>query len=212
MNRQEAFDKLLLLQGRDFHELAREHDIEIVSSKTDKVNKGWAGHVLERYLGLPLNSCQAPNFGSWELKVVPMIFNSRSGKLVFKETMQITMIDPRHAELYTFEDSHLLTKLRRALIVARTVGKELQDPQYIHSVAFVDLDKDQNLFDIVEQDYNEIRDCIINRGFEQLTGRMGEYVQPRTKGRGHGSTTRAFYARKEFLYHVFNFDEDMLMQ
>lgn len=212
MERQEAFEKLLLLQGRDFHELAREHGIEIVSPTTGKVNKGWAGHVLERYLGLPINSSQAPNFGSWELKVVPMKLTSRSGKLVFKETMQITMIDPRHVELYAFENSHLLTKLRRALIVARTVGKDLQDPQYIHSVAFVDLDKDQNLFDIVEQDYNEIRNCIINRGFEQLTGWMGEYVQPRTKGRGHGSTSRAFYARKQFLDHVFNFADDMLVQ
>ena len=211
MERKEAFDKLLLLQGRDFHELAREHGIEVISSRTGKVNKGWAGHVLERCLGLPINSSQAPNFGSWELKLVPMK-HLQSGKLVFKETMQITMIDSRHVELYPFEDSHLLTKLRRALIVARTVGNHLQNPQYIHSVAFVDMDEDQNLFDIVEQDYNEIRNCIINRGFEQLTGRMGNYVQPRTKGRGHGSTSRAFYARKQFLYHVFNFDEDMLVQ
>jgi len=38
----------------------------------DKKNKGWAGHVLERYLGLPINSAQSPNFGSWELKIVPL--------------------------------------------------------------------------------------------------------------------------------------------
>lgn len=212
MERQEAFDTLLHLQGRDFHELATEYGVEVVSSRTGRVNKGWAGHVLERYLGLSLNSSQAPNFGSWELKLVSMKHLPSSGKLVFKETMQITMIDPIHVERYSFEDSHLLTKLRRALIVARTVGNDLHEPQYFHSVAFVDLEEDQVLYDIAKRDYNEIRDCIIDRGFNHLTGYMGKYIQPRTKGPGHGSTSRAFYARKEFLYHVFDFDEDMLSQ
>ena len=35
--------------------------------KDGKKNKGWAGYVIERYLGLPMNSSRAPNFGSWEL-------------------------------------------------------------------------------------------------------------------------------------------------
>jgi hypothetical protein len=33
---------------------------------------------------------------------------------------------------------------------------------------------------------------------EQST-KMGQYVQPRTKGAGHGSISRAFYARPLFL-------------
>jgi hypothetical protein len=37
------------------------------------------------------------------------------------------------------------------------------------------------------------------QGFETLTGRMGKFIQPRTKGAGHGSTSRAFYARPLFL-------------
>ena len=212
MKRQEAFDALLHLQGRDFHELAREYDVEVVSSRSGRVNKGWAGHVLERYLGLSLNSSQAPNFGSWELKLTSMKHLSSSGQLVFKETMQVTMIDPVHVERYSFEDSHLLTKLRKALIVARTVGNDVQEPQYFHSVAFVDLEDDQELYDIIKGDYNQIRTCIIDRGFDHLTGHMGRFIQPRTKGPGHGSTSRAFYARKQFLYHVFNFDDDMLKQ
>jgi len=31
-----------------------------------------AGHVIEHFLGLPQNPLQAPDFGSWELKVVPL--------------------------------------------------------------------------------------------------------------------------------------------
>lgn len=35
-----------------------------------------------------------------------------------------------------------------------------------------------------------------------LTGKMGVLVQPRTKGKGHGSTSRAFYARTGFVTHI----------
>jgi hypothetical protein len=41
-------------------------------------------------------------------------------------------------------------------------------------------------------------------GFELLTGKMGKYIQPRTKGSGHGSTSRAFYARISFLKQLLN--------
>jgi len=37
------------------------------------------------------------------------------------------------------------------------------------------------------------------QGFGTLTGKMGVFIQPRTKGAGHGSTSRAFYARPLFL-------------
>jgi hypothetical protein len=41
--------------------------------------------------------------------------------------------------------------------------------------------------------------CEKNISLQGLSGRMGVLIQPRTKGPGHGSTSRAFYARKEFL-------------
>jgi len=52
--------------------------------KDGRLNKGWAGHVLERYLGLPINSAQSPNFGSWELKIVPLK-RLRTGEIAVKE-------------------------------------------------------------------------------------------------------------------------------
>ena len=210
MERETALERLHLLIGQDFHQLALQYSVTVRTNQ-NTVNKGWAGQVIERYLGLQINSAQAPNFGSWELKVIPLK-RLKSGNLQFKETMQITMIDAWHVKKFSFEESHLLTKLRRALIVGRIVGGTVDDPQLIHSATLVNLDKGESLYHAVEKDYNTVRDCISDPflGFDKLTGKMGAYVQPRTKGRGHGSTSRAFYARKEFLGRVIDLDKDVI--
>lgn len=197
MERQEALYRLKSLIGQDLHALAKELQVTIVA-ENGKVNKGWAGHVCERYLGLPINSSQSPNFGSWELKSIPLKY-LENGQLAFKETMAITMIDPWEVSHKAFEESHLYAKLRKAVCVARIVGEDYSKPTYIHSVTTLDLEG--KLLEQVKQDYELIRACIQDpaRGFQKLTGRMGKHIQPRTKGAGHGSTTRAFYARKDFL-------------
>jgi hypothetical protein len=122
--------------------------------------------------------------------------------------MQITMIDPVQVKATSFEDSHLLTKLRRAVIVARVVGDDVYKPSIIHSVNTLDLSG--QLLDVVRRDYEQVRACLrdTTRGFESLTGSMGTYVQPRTKGAGHGSTSRAFYARPVFLEQIIDLTQD----
>ena len=182
--------------SEDLHALAREFEVT-ERSPSGSVNKG-AGHVCERFLGLPINSAQSPNFGSWELKSIPLK-TTASGKLAFKETMAITMIDPYHVAKTSFADSHLLTKLKKAVIVARIVGNSYADPTYVHSVTQIELTGE--LYRAVEADYELVRECLNDskKGFPALTGKMGVYVQPRTKGAGHESVSRAFYARPLFL-------------
>lgn len=199
MERKEAIEKIQTLVGKDLHKLAIEYGVTVYGP-SGKVNKGWAGHVIERFLGLPINSAQSPNFGSWELKSVPLKF-LRNGKLSFKETMAITMIDAINVCQKEFEDSHLLSKLKKAVVVARIVGKNVNDPSSIYDVVELDLDEGSFLYEAVKSDYNLVREVLLdpNRGFNFLTGRMGVYIQPRTKGAGHGSTSRAFYARSLFL-------------
>lgn len=53
--------------------------------------------------------------------------------------------------------------------------------------------------EVVREDYENVRATIKVRGFAALSGKMGSYIQPRTKGPGHGSVSRAFYARTNFL-------------
>lgn len=45
--------------------------------------------------------------------------------------MAITMIDPVNVCQKTFEHSHLLSKLQKEVVVARTVGKTVDEPSYI---------------------------------------------------------------------------------
>ena len=55
MERKDALMRLNELVGRDVHGLAITYGVQVRSS-SGNVNKGWAGHVFERHLGLPLNS------------------------------------------------------------------------------------------------------------------------------------------------------------
>jgi len=195
MERKDALMMLKRLENIGLVPLAREYDVTIW--KGGKKNKGWAGHVIEHYLGLPINSAQSPNFGSWELKVVPLK-KLANGAIVVKETMAITMIDPFNVKNTPFEESHLLSKLKKAVVCARLFESQQEDRSLLFNVSAFDLNNEK-LYNQVKKDYEDIRRCIIEKGFECLSGVMGELVQPRTKGAGHGSTTRAFYARTQFV-------------
>lgn len=195
MEQEEALKRIQRLKGKDLRPLADELNITV--RIRNKPNKGWAGHVIERYLGLPLNSAQSPNFGSWELKVVPLRYK-KDGFLTVKETMAITMIDPYEVAAKEFERSHLLNKLQKILIVSRIFESQEENSAILYDVAEFDL-SDPEIFKQVKADYNLVRNTIIERGFSALSGKMGILVQPRTKGPGHGSTTRAFYARTSFV-------------
>lgn len=97
-----------------------------------------------------------------------------------------------------FEDSHLLAKLRRLIVAARIWESTEEKRSILHAVTTFDLDNPV-IYDQIKADYDFVRETIRTTGFSALTGKMGVHIQPRTKGAGHGSTTRAFYARTTFL-------------
>jgi len=118
-----------------------------------------------------------------------------------KETMAITMIDPVNVLQKKFEDSHLLTKLKKIVVCARMFESKEENASTLVRVSTFDLDN-PIIYKQVKSDYELVRYAIKNKGFNALTGKMGILVQPRTKGAGHGSTSRAFYARKTFVSHI----------
>jgi DNA mismatch repair protein MutH len=194
MEREIALKELKKLEGQDLRPLADKYGITVW--KDGKPNKGWAGHVMERYLGLPINSSRSPNFGSWELKQ-GSLKRLKSGEIKVKETLQITMIDAVHVLANPFEQSHLLTKLKKGVLCVRMFESD-SERAILMKVATFDLDH-PDIYAQVKADYEEVRETIRTKGFKALTGAMGILVQPRTKGPGHGSTSRAFYARTGYV-------------
>ena len=188
-----------MLKGQDLRPLADAHGVTVWTPR-GTLNKGWVGHTAERVLGIPLNSSRDPNGGSWELKTTSLKY-LKNGELRPKETLAITMINPDEVASTSFQDSHLLAKLRSMLVLARIYESPGEESAIVHSVGEFDLDNSE-AYRQVESDYNLVRDVIRSEGFDSLTGLMGEFVQPRTKGSGHGSRSRAFYARTRFLQEI----------
>ena len=201
MERQEAIEKLSMIIGRDLRELADEYEVTVFK-ENGGTNKGWAGQVIEKYLGFSNNSLQAPNAGSWELKLISLEYGKRVG-LKAKETMSVTKINPDHVGSTDFEDSHLLAKLKRVVIGARIWESKQEERSIFYGVTTFDLLEAPEVYNQIKADYDLVRETIRTRGFSDLKSKMGKYIQPRTKGRGHGSTSRAFYARISFLNEFF---------
>ena len=200
LDRREGVRRINLLAGRDLRPMADQYRIPVW--KSGRENKGWAGLVIEHYLGLPQNSRQEPDFPGWELKVVPLR-RDPAGALRVKESMAVTMLEPAEVLANKFEDSHLYDKLRSLVVVSRVYESAQELHSILHAAAEFDLD-DPKIYEQVKDDYETIRQRIRASGIDSVNGDLGKLVQARTKGRGHGSTTRAFYARPIFVAHILN--------
>jgi DNA mismatch repair protein MutH len=200
LDRKEGLQRINQLAGRDLRPLADQYGIPVW--KNGHENKGWVGLVIEHYLGLPQNSRQEPDFPGWELKVVPLRRDA-NGELHVKESMAITMLEPAEVLASKFEDSHLYDKLRSVVVVSRIYESIQETHSILHAAAEFDLDNPK-IFAQVKADYEAVRAQIRAHGIDSVTGDLGQLIQARTKGRGHGSSTRAFYARPIFVAHILN--------
>jgi site-specific DNA-methyltransferase (adenine-specific) len=191
----EATTNLKKYIGKDLRKLALKH--KITTFETGKQNKGWKGLVLERLAGLKANVSKAPNGLNFELKSVSCY--SKKDNLVPKETMAITMINRQGLLETDFYNSHCWGKLKSIILCAvMWNGKNATDTKLLKVISF-DFTKDGELIKEIKADYDLIRKKLKTKGFSSLTGKDGKWIQARTKGSGHGSTTRAFYARKSLV-------------
>lgn len=185
--------------GKDLREIAVQYGI--TTYETGKQNKGWKGLVLERLAGLKANVSKAPNGLTYELKSVAFK-NLKTGPAP-KETMAITMINPEELRVHSFFESHCWAKLKTIVFCAvEWNGANSQEAKLL-KVTSLDFTEDDELIKEVKADYDFIRNKLITKGFKALTGRDGKWIQARTKGPGHGSVSRAFYARTSFVKKIF---------
>jgi len=199
ITRATAIKNLKQYIGQDLRKLALRHGV--TTYETGKQNKGWKGLVLERLAGLKPNISKAPNGLTYELKSVA--FRKVNGILVPKETMAITMINPKELVEHEFFQSHLWAKLKTIVFCAvMWDGINAQNGKLLKVVS-LDFAEDDELIKEIKADYDFIRNKLITQGFEALTGADGKWIQARTKGAGHGSTSRAFYARTGLVKKIF---------
>jgi len=194
-----AIKNLKKYVGQDLRVLALENGI--TTYETGKQNKGWKGLVLERLAGLQTNISKAPNGLTYELKSVA--FHHVKDKLVPKETMAITMINPEELKAHLFFESHCWAKLKTIVFCAVEWNGTNSEEAKLLKVTSLDFAEDDELIKEIKADYDFIRDKLITRGFEALTGADGKWIQARTKGPGHGSVSRAFYARTDLVKKIF---------
>ena len=203
LTREDALERLRDLLGRDLRALARAYGVTF--ERAGARNKGWAGQTVERALGLAADAQQAPDFGDWELKVVPLVARA-DGTLTPRETMSITMFTAADLERQRFEDSHLFAKLRRLVVVGRLYEGPEEARSLVYDARPFDL-TDPALRAAIEADYDEVRWVARHEGLAALTARVGRYVQPRPKGDDRLADGHGFYARKALVARILGLDE-----
>jgi DNA mismatch repair protein MutH len=160
-------------------------------------NKGLPGQFLEDLLGIPHTS-NCLDCSDGELKLFP-VKQLKEGGFVPKESIAVTMLSPDELRTTEFNASKCCKKMSRMLLVPyyRT-----EDVIQFMAPKIVDRSECSELYAIVEADYNEIRKKYIETGI--LQSETGTLLQNRTKGAGHGTTTRAFYLRPAFMKQCMN--------
>lgn len=194
LTRFQALEILRRYIGRDLRKTAEEFGVSVFVN--GKKNKGWAGLTLERCISIDPNCVQAPNGLGWELKTTSLILRNDHWRP--KETLAVTMINAERDVNTLFEESHLWAKLRKTIVCGREwMGKDEPRSRLIQVNCF-DV-SDAELFALVKSDYNKIQNTIREKGFDALSRSLCEYIEPGTKGAGHGSTSRAYYASKKLV-------------
>jgi DNA mismatch repair protein MutH len=155
-------------------------------------NKGATGLLLETITGIP-HTPNCLDCSDGELKTFP-IKKLKSGKYVPKETMAITMLDVESLKTCCFQDSRCGKKINRMLIVP--YFREGDTIKYLRPMLWETAAHEQ-LCKKIEEDYNLIQSTYLKENI--LKSELGTYLQTRTKGAGHGTTSRAFYLRTKFL-------------
>jgi DNA mismatch repair protein MutH len=175
MRTEEAIPILKAACGTPFKELFKGHPADLTT------NKGHAGQLLERYVGLELGN-HLKDFEDGELKT-----NKTSADGDPLETIAVTQIKGIIDDLLadpacSFERSPLCEKLNNLLVVP-VVKNGPSEEWYLLDVYQIDLSKNSDLRRRFAHDYRKI--CSGMRESIETIGRLrttnGHYLQIRTK-------------------------------
>lgn len=186
---------------------------ELNTGKHSHFKKGASGLIIENLLGLKNNS--SPKADLEELKIEIKVLPIQLNNLKAKEPTQIKMINFVKLTQEKWENSEIRDKIETILWIAygvkKTSGKSVSQDQYIILDWFLDMPayETQKIF---QQDWEQIQSYVINGKADSLSCSMGEYIEPKTKGKNRKDLTlapdgrgglikvrrRAFYFKKNY--------------
>jgi DNA mismatch repair protein MutH len=203
MTGEEALALLRAQVGKPIWKILEDSGTTLTLSPRNIRNKGLGGLLLEAIIGKAHDSHQRPDLDDGtEVKKASI---ERQVRVPFgvKETVQVTMINRKIALPKEFSESHLYSKTRKILLVPTLYAGKGKQSEEILLPPRLWIPSD-SFNTRMNSDYTEVLDTIADpkKGFDALTGSMGQVVEPRTKG-SKSSSSRAFYfktsAVKEIL-------------
>ena len=186
---------------------------ELGSLKHSHLKKGASGLIIENLLGLSNNSSPKADLEGLgiELKVLPVQLKT----LKAKEPTQIKMINYVKLVKEKWESAEIRQKIETifwiAYGVAKENGKNVSQDKYVILDWFIDVPS-QETQGVFKKDWELIKAFIVEGKADKLSCSMGEYIEPKTKGKNNRDLTdapdgkgglikvkrRAFYFKKKY--------------
>ncbi|MDD2656236.1 MAG: MutH/Sau3AI family endonuclease [Patescibacteria group bacterium] len=187
----------------------------ITGEKHSHFKKGASGLIVENLLGLKNNS--SPKADLEELKVEIKVLPIQLHNLKVKEPTQIKMINFLEVAKETWETTKVRDKIETIFWIVYGVPrdpktkKNLSQDNYVLLDWFIDV-PDTKKQEIFKKDWELIHSYIVKGKGDELSCSMGEYIEPKTKGKNNKDTTpapdgkggitkvrrRAFYFKKNY--------------
>lgn len=183
---QDLLDRAQSLQGLSLGQLA-EHAGWHVPTQLRQA-KGWAGQLLENYLGASAGSKQAQDFPELgvELKTLPI---NEQGQPA--ETTYVCIAPLLHLNGVNWQQSNVRNKLQRVLWLPIDGRRSIPPAQRVVGPAVLwTPSEEENAW--LQADWEEITEAIVLGHVEQITARTGRYLQLRPKAANGSALTPAF--------------------
>ena len=163
------------LAGRSLGQVATELNVATPASRSS--GKGWAGQLIERYLGASAASLPEPDFTGLgiELKTIPV---NRRGKA--SESTFVCMAPMRAVSGLRWRDSTVRHKLRRVLWAPIEADPYITPANSRVGSAFLWSPSAEQLR-ILEQDWQELVEMLCFGEIDRISAKHGEFLQLRPK-------------------------------
>ena len=184
-------DRCRALAGKSLGRVAAELNIAVPASRARA--KGWAGQLMERYLGANAASQPEPDFMSLgiELKTIPVNRHGRARESTFVCMAPMT-VEPG----LCWSDSTVRHKLNRVLWVPIEADPGIMPSNSRTGNAFLWSPSPEQAR-ILEQDWQELVEMLCFGEYDKVSAKHGKYLQIRPKAASSASLVRATLADGE---------------